>query len=374
WIDERRILVQGWTTGEFYSMDAATGHLEPVKGVWGSVTNADNGGFRLCKCRLSSDGERSFYLMPAENPSAVRPLLYRGRPLHGDPRYVASTPSRGDWLDTLHLRLPSGGLSVDNVHRLVAEGRRANGAPAWMHDLRWTSRDTTVATIDSSGRLRPRRLGNTWIIVSAGGWRVDSALAQITRPTTRTMIRETWNDDWMQRWRIFGDPQPLVVRTGRGPAFLPNGDGSYPSGAYLPEPFSAESGAGLEADLSLRVSHEQWQTLTVELRPVERLGALRRWDHRTGAGPVAGAPTCGISLPGDEGVIGREFLYLQGAGGIKKFRAPRGVYNGGWHRFRFQLLTDGRCALAVDGTPVGILPSPGATMPRALFPQITGDD
>jgi DNA-binding SARP family transcriptional activator len=373
WLDERHLLIES-LTGPSEILDVETGHTETVPGLFGSFVN-DDGEFRLCLCRVSSESEQSFYLVPASNPEAARPLLYHGRPLRGAVRYIGTTFAEREWLDTLRLLMPRHGLSVDNVHRLRAEGRRANGAPAWLHDLRWTSRDTTVATIDSTGRLRPRRLGSSWIVVSAGGWRVDSALARITPSSSHTTMIETWNSDWMRRWQSFGIPQAVVVPTDRGPALLPNGDGSYPSGAYSPVPFASGDGVGLEADVNLYITRTQWQTLGLELQSSSSLPRLRTWDHRTGAGPaLPESLICSVSVPGDEGTAGLDFLTLAKLRQILRIPVPPRFYTGGWHRFRLQALEDGRCALAIDGRAVGIVSGSGNALPPQAFPYIVGHD
>lgn len=372
WLDERRLLVQT-ITGTLHALDAETGQVEVFPGIFGSVVN-ESGEFRVCLCRVSPDDETSLYLFPASNPAAARPLLFRGRPLRGAVRYIAVPHPQREWLDTLRLRLPVGGLAVDLVHRLRAEGRRANGAPAWLHDVRWLARDTAVATIDSSGRLRPKRLGSTWIVVSAGGWRVDSALARITPPSSRTQLTESWHADWTQRWQAFGTPAAIVVQTNRGPALLPNGDGSYPSGAYALRTFAAGEGAGFEADVSAPVTRTQWQTLSIDLQSAVALAALQTWDQRTGPGPAIDAPACRVALPGNEGAVGLDYLLLRSGSQHIRLPAPSGLYGGTWHRIRLQLLADGRCALAIDGQPVGILGAPTSSLPTAVFPYITGHD
>ncbi|MDQ8154296.1 MAG: hypothetical protein P3B98_06495, partial [Gemmatimonadota bacterium] len=373
WLDERRLLVEIYGEG-FWAMDAASGALDRIPGMVGTIINLD-GDLRLCNCRVATEDAPSFYLMPAAQPTAARPILYRGRPLRGKVLFAANWPARGAWLDSLRIRLPVGGLSVDNVHRLTAEGRRANGAPAWLHDLRWTSRDTSVATIDSTGRLRPKRLGTSWIIVSAGGWRVDSAQVIITPPSSRTVMQESWGEGWMKRWRVFGTPAATVINTTRGPALLPNGDGSYPTGAYSPTPIAALSGVGFEAELSLKITRTQWQTLGLDMRDPAMLTAIRIWDHRTGDSPDLGRPYCALGVPGDEGVVGLDYMSISGrvAGNVRVAASPN-LYNGSWHRFRLQLLPDGRCALAIDGQPVGILQSNLSQMPRAVVPLIAGHD
>jgi DNA-binding SARP family transcriptional activator len=370
WADERRLLLRT-PNDSLWLLDVQSGKSEPIRNLTGVVWPL-SGQFGSCRCRTTDEGEASLYVFPTANPAAARPVLFRGRPLRGTLAVVATTFAAGEWLDVLRLRLPAGGLSVDLVHRLSVEGVRANGAPAWLHDLRWTARDTTVATVDSTGRLRPKRVGTTWIVVSAGGWRTDSALAHITLPSSRSTLRESWSSDWTTRWQPFGTPPAKVVQTSRGPALLPNGDGSYPSGAFLREAFAVSKGAGVEFTASLPVTRSQWQTLNVFLLPGDVLPAMRAWDQRTGPGP-AFIDVCGFSAPGSNSTSAHGAVQITSRQRVKRVPVPRALFDGTWHVLRLQLLEDGRCALAIDGVAVGDA-GPVGGLPATAFVSIVGDD
>ncbi len=373
WVDERRMLFRKNDGSSMITLDESSGSVTAINAVRGTVAWAQ-GEIQACTCRLSDDGDPSAYLVPTANLSSARPVMYHGRPLRGALRYAAPIAATGEWLDTLRLRLPAGGLAVDNVHRLQVDGRRANGAPAWLHDLRWTSRDTSVATVGADGRLRPRRLGSVWIVVSAGGWRTDSALAHIVPPSSRTVLHERWDVDWQTRWRPFGTPMGMVVQTDRGRALLPNGDGSYPSGAYSPVLIAATTGAGVEADLSMTITASQWQTLSIVLMQQEVLGPLNRWDHRTGKAASSAPRPCEVHFPGDEGALGRDDLTLGAVSHQVSRRMPPSLYSGSWHRVRMQMLPDGRCAVAIDGHPFAIVSAGAPVSTSRVFVHLEGDD
>jgi len=371
WIDERRLLLKT-PSDSLWSLDVQSGQANAIHNV-ATMATSISGDFRICRCRTSEDVAGSLYIYPATDPSAARPVLFRGRPIDGQLAIVASTYAARTWLDTLRLRLPAGGLSVDLVHRLAVEGRQANGAPAWLHDLRWTSRDTTIATVDSTGRLRPRRVGTSWIIVSAGGWRTDSALAQITPPSSRTTLREGWSSDWTTRWQPFGIPPAVVVRTNQGPALLPNGDGSYPSGAYLRTAFPVSRGAGVEFTATLPITRSQWQTLLVYIVSGETMASLRAWDHRTGPGPLF-HERCGFSAPGSDNASALGSVHVNAGGRMQRIAVSRTLFDNAWHVLRLQLLEDGRCALAIDGRAAGVATGNGWGLPSSAFIIIVGDD
>jgi DNA-binding SARP family transcriptional activator len=371
WLDDVQLLVKSWD-GRLYGVNTTSGEARQVTEMRGEFTTFD-GTLLLCQCATSEDANRLFYLAPLGDPAAARPILYKDRPLRGAPVVVAPRYRERQWLDTLRIELPVGGLSVENTHQLRAEGRRANGAPAPLHDLRWISRDTTVATVDALGRFRPRRLGATWIVVSAGGWRVDSALARVTPANSHTLVREFWDTSWLTRWRTFGEPRPRIVETGIGPAFLPNGDGSYPSGAYLPVVIPSIAGAGVEAMVSMPITRSQWQTLSFSLVPADGLSRLRQWDHVTGDAFPSIGNTCWSVFPGGEGGRATELAAFGGRQTDETFLVPPGLYSGRWHRIRLQLLPDGRCALAINGRPIGARRGRTPASSSGVFVHIIGN-
>ncbi len=371
WMDDVRIVVIA-AGGRLLEVDIRKGGTREVTEMQGAMWTFA-GSLLLCQCATAEDAHSLYYLVPPADLSAARPILYRGRPLKGAAIVAAPRYPERQWLDTLRLVLPPNGLSVENTHQLRVEGRRANGAPAPLHDLRWVSRDTSVATVDSLGRFRPRRLGATWVVVSAGGWRVDSALALVSPAGSQTMVRELWDASWMNRWRLFGEPRPRMVETSIGPALLPNGDGSYPSGAYLPLVIPSASGAGVEAMVSMPITRSQWQTLGLSLYPADGLARVRQWDHITGDVISATGNTCWSAFPGDEGGRATELAAYGGRGDDGTFLAPPGLYSGRWHRIRLQLLPDGRCALAIDGRPVGARRGRTPPSPSGVYVHIVGN-
>lgn len=348
WMDERRLLVAS-STGTLTAVDASTGLRSPIGRVSMRVT-AINGSVGVGECVFSEGATPSVCLFPTSDPAAARPVRFRGAPLRGAIRHVAPTYDRR-WIDTLRLEVRPAGYALGISHPLLAHGSRANGAPAWLHDLRWLSRDTAIATVDSTGRLRPRRVGTVWIVVSAGGWRTDSAHVRIVAAASRPVLAERWTADWESRWQPFGVPAGIVVPTPHGPALLPNGDGSYGSGAYLRKAFPASNGAGIEAEVSLLVTASQWQTLIVEITDARRLEFMSHWDHRTGD-LASGGANCAITIPGAEGASFRDHFVLLGKSFSSMFRATPTLLNGSWHRIRLQYLPDGRCALALDAKPL----------------------
>ncbi|MFA6167229.1 MAG: AAA family ATPase [Gemmatimonadaceae bacterium] len=355
WLDERHILITSRTL-DLIVLDAVSGERSSIEHFKGQVWST-GGSIRTCDCSVAQGAAPSVYLFPATDPTAARPVRYRGKPLRGAVRIIAPLFASDRWLESLSLRVPARGVAIGHMHHLQVEGFRKDGAPAWLHDLRWTSRNALVATVDSAGRLTPRRVGDTWVIVSAGGWRTDSALVRVLPTTERRLLSERWDRGWEARWRPFGMPLATVIGTDRGPALLPNGDGSYGSGAYIPAPVSAADGLGVEAFVNLRVTGTQWQTLSLDFVDATMLQALRSWDHRTGDGVTSGSSICSLAFPGAEGASFRDNYSLSGTRGARILPSTPTLFNGSWHRVRLQYFPDGWCALALDGEPLGVIPS-----------------
>lgn len=370
WADNDRLLIET-ENGRMHLFEVSSQKITAVVGVAGhAITN--EGAYRVCNCLVDANTMTSVFVFRANDPGAARPVMFRGSPLRAQLVYATPGFATREWLESLTLQVPKQGLAIDNVHRLRVEGRRADGAPIRLHDLRWITRDSTVAAVDSLGRLFPRRLGDVWVVVSAGGWRVDSARVRIISPTAQTVLRETWGADWTSRWQGFGEPMPQVVATPRGPALLPNGDGSYPSGAFLKRTFASADGFGLEVELSTPITKSQWQTLSVEIFPREQLDAYRRWDLRTGTVRDI-SPACDWSIPGGEGALAMDYFTVTAPGDQQRVRQPAGL-NRGWHRLRLQLFADGRCAAALDGVPVGQTLPTMATRPDSVLLVFAGHD
>ncbi len=133
------------------------------------------------------------------------------------------------------------------------------------------------------------------------------------------------------------------------------------------------SGAGLEALLSMPITRSQWQTLSLELLPADGLPKLREWDHVTGGVGGLIGNTCGTSFPGGTGGRATELAVYGGRLSYDFFKVPPGLFSGRWHRIRLQLLPDGRCALAIDGRPIGARQGRTPPSPAGVFVHIVGD-
>ena len=173
-------------------------------------------------------------------------------------------------------------------------------------------------------------------------------------------VTEDWSARIAERWRLFGDPMPLVI-TGPGGvrALWHHGDSSFTSGVYTRRSFDGRHGLAVEARISTPIDRLTWQNLDVDLDGATDSAALERWDHRTGAPPprVDVGHGCEIEFPGGEGALRLGTLALV-AGTSHHVTVDPALRSGRWWTLRLQILPDGRCGVAVNGRALWILPNP----------------
>jgi hypothetical protein len=131
------------------------------------------------------------------------------------------------------------------------------------------------------------------------------------------------------------------------------------NGAYTRRTFSASTGLGVEVLVSTPLTMLQWQDAFVGLVPDDS-AALAAWDHRTGSPPgrnevYEGTAGCGVHYLRPEGKHPK--LLVMGEGRARKLDVPAALASGRWYTLRIQLLADGSCGVAIDGTPIAVIRS-----------------
>lgn len=206
---------------------------------------------------------------------------------------------------------------------------------------RLASLDQLIAADPVTGRVLPRRPGETWLFVSAGGWRTDAVRFTVAVSAQPSRFLEGWTDAALGRWQLYGDPKPQVSAGGGRPAFSPNGDKTFESGALTRSEFPAANGLGFEAAILAPLSRPKWQNLRIQLGRVAMLDATGA--HLDG---------CRFELPAGEG---REYLgQVTFASPLEELHLPATprLTDGRWHRVRIQVFPDRTCGFAIDGQPV----------------------
>jgi len=252
-----------------------------------------------------------------------------------------------------HLRIApiAGGSAMLGVPtRLQANGSTSEGRPTPAPYVRWSTSDSSVASVGEDGVLRPRAEGWVTVYATAGGWRDDSLILAVRKATQRVVLDETWQDDWLERWVPYGDPRPDVTDASGQRAFWNRGDGSHTSGAYSLAVADGSGGLGIEAQVHLDVTDGHWQQIRVGLVAADDSIGLATWDHRTGDPPFVREPnSCIVSFPAGEESHLRGKFDLSAGGAPPIYLEPPPQRFQSWSRITLQFLPDGRCALTLDG-------------------------
>lgn len=228
--------------------------------------------------------------------------------------------------------------------------------------VRWRASDTLVASVDSTGEVRPRSRGTVIIEGSLAGWRVTRGRFEVRGDPATTVLEESWNDQWPSRWIAFGDPRPVVVRgPGGAPAFWNRGDGNYSSMVVLRRGFSAAQGLGAEVRLSTPLGRSSWQRARTLLVAGVDTAAFQDADPlKAPPSPGRSDAICGANYPGGSGRYGRGRLDLFGGitQGLSLGPLAETLASGAWWTLRIQILPDGRCGVAINGQVLWLSPEP----------------
>jgi hypothetical protein len=302
------------------------------------------------------------WLVPLDRPTELREIVAN----ESDPgrvRWWEGNRDAGAMVDTLVFADSSRTLLLGVSRRLVVGARRLDGRDAPIHSpLRWHSSDTTVATVDAAGVVHPVTGGAVTITASLSGWRATSATFHIEGASDQTLMVERWDDGWAARWITFGEPRPTTAIGPEGiPGFWNRGDGVYQSFGLFRRGFEPTAGLGVEVLMSTPLTRPTWLRAAVALLPDADTASLLRAPH---SGPGVGAShsrsACSAAYPPADGAFGRANIAASAA---VSALVPLGVReawlsSGRWWRLRLQLLPDGRCGVAVNGTPVWLSPEP----------------
>lgn len=358
WPDDRHVLVavDSATAHALEQVDLDTKQVTVTASETTGIQASPDGRWITCYCLRTGFSDRQWLVYPTDAPELARPLRTA---LEDKGLVIAWTLPRrpADYLDSLGITTSSDTVQLGVPFQLRARGFDIAGSPVPLHALIWRSDDQAIASIEpSTGILHPHREGAVRIVASAGGWRDAERRFVVRALTPSPVLRETWHDSIGNRWVPFGDPPPAIVSGPRGrPAFWNHGDGHFLSGVYSRDEFGVARGLAINVQLSTPVIGPRQQDVVLSLGTFENRAALERWDHRTGQ-PTGLTEIC-------------VFQYAQGGGdlppnrklygfGAQTFPAPSQVTSGAWYEVRIQIFPDGRCGLAVNGTPITIAADP----------------
>jgi DNA-binding SARP family transcriptional activator len=368
WYDARQVLVTADSAGSqvLARADLEAGAMEVVERFHGatSVEASPGGRWVACYCERPGYTGNAWWVYPTDRPDlAARVMVGPGS---APPDLVIfGSPGRGPrYLDRLKVTPVQGAVPLDATHRLRVEGVDTAGTRVALPVVSWRSGDTTIATVDSAGTIRPRALGELTIHVSAGGWRTDSLHVIVGPPGFTVLFDEDWSGELETGWVPFGVPQPVLTREpGGATVFWHRGDSVWTSGAYSRRTFDGARGLGLEALVSTPITALQWQYLTASLDASLDSAGLERWDHETASLARATAQPagfCQMNYPAADGFTNLYRTALGGAGPAILVSVAEQMTSGRSYAVRLQILPDGRCGLALDGVPVALL---GSSLP-----------
>lgn len=370
WIDASSLLVQVRASDELYRVDANSGAATFIGRPRGTMRPIHGIPFVHCACVDPVSLQPTMQIAPVSNPMALRAVT-DGTRLLPPLRYAFPLgPQTGRYLqrlafDSLALRVP---LDASGV--VTVRGHDQEGTPIKLHAVRFESSDPAVFQVGDDGTIRPRAIGNAWVRVSAGGWRVDSNRVRIVESSTRFVHAERWTTGIEPTWRAFGVPAPSIVATPGGPALSPNGDGVYTSGVYLDRSLPTAQGLGARFEIQVPVTALKFQSVAAGMYADPAPEELRAWDHVTAVGPLPRLTLCATAFPPEEGGFGALRFGVFAATNPQSFSSsppPPDFYSQRWHVIELQYTPDGRCALNVDGVEVARSARPATVPATARF-------
>ncbi len=362
WYDASHIIV--WMTR---GSSAALGRLDVSSGKVDTAITlrrsdeariSGDGRWVICQCRRVGYSAAAILLFPLEDPNRV--IEIDVSPLKPGRRILAfeSTSRRHRYAEQLAIGTGLGSPMVGVPHQLVARGITPDGDTIPLGSVRWSSPDTAVVALDSTGLMVPRRPGEVRVTVTAGGWRTASRDVVVRPRETSVLFQEDWSGALTDNWRPFGEPRPKIDSASDGVrGLMNNGDGSFSSGVYSLMKYPTASGLAVDTWISSPLTMEQWQIVNVSLEDALTDTVLKVWDHGGGNMPrrTVDWPSCGVGYPTTEGATYGDTigLVLDRPSSTVTLPAPRSFRSGAWFHVRLQIFPDGRCGVAVNGVAAG---------------------
>ncbi len=321
-----------------------------------SMTEASpDGAWISCQCSHLGYPRGAHFVFPLSHLDDFRLVAEDSLHRVNAVRWIDRRPP--NYIASVHIET-NGRASTGVSHRLRLTAMDLTGATAEPTDVRWTSMDTTVATIDArTGVLLGTREGTVTIVASAGGWRADTAAVEIAQRRNPTeVLAETWHNG-LRDWLPFGVPRPITVSDATlGSAFLNNGDGSFASGAVSRVRVPTTDGVAMDAVIASHLTLPQWQLTELSLAADPNGADTTAW-RRIEYDRASPEASCLFRYPRTEGPESDSLDAGTLGGGRLELSAsppPRGTSAGRPMHVRIQLFPDGRCGVAVDGTPVAL--------------------
>ncbi|HEU5219678.1 MAG TPA: hypothetical protein VFU23_13545, partial [Gemmatimonadales bacterium] len=326
-------------------------------GTVSDVVVSPDGRWVACRCEWSGEPP-DWYVFPARDPDAARPLSWPGGAVEGVAWQVDQWDRGG--MDSLVISAGVVPIRLGGSYRLSAQAFDTRGGRVGLREgeVHWTSSDSTMASIHPvTGELVAHRMGLVRIGASVAGGRSASIMLPVLLPASeasRLLLNEVWDGPGLSQWKSYGEPVPVLATGPDGiRGMTNNGDGSYPSGVHSALTYPAVAGLGIEVLLDAPVKQPQWQAQSLGFTSARRT-PFETWDHRWLGPPLIRAyerEACDLGYPSGEGWTAMHHVAMTAAGSRRLLAVGDTLRNGGWHRIRVQIFPDGTCGYAVDGVP-----------------------
>jgi hypothetical protein len=110
-------------------------------------------------------------------------------------------------------------------------------------------------------------------------------------------------------------------------------------------------GAALDAEVSLRLTKPQWQSVGIGFEDMNPFA----WSaNELEQGRPNSLSACVVTFPAGENRVWADSVRITALPEQVRVGSPAGAHEGIWWRLRVQLLPDGRCGVALNGVPVFI--------------------
>ena len=263
---------------------------------------SDDGRWVICQCRRIGYSATAVLLFPLEDPNRVVEIdtgrLKSGRRIGA----FESTSRPARYAARLAIGTGLGRPMVGVPHQLAARGITLDGDTVTLGSVRWSSPDTALAVLDSTGLMVAKRPGIVRVMVTTGGWRTAWSDVVVRPRETSILLQEAWSNDLAENWRPFGVPRPRIESADGVRGLMNNGDGSFSSGVYSLRS-TPPNGLAVDTWISTRLTANQWQMVNVSLENALTDSVLTTWDHGAGNMPrrTNDFPACSVEYPTTEG-------------------------------------------------------------------------
>lgn len=300
---------------------------------------------------------RRHYLAPVDHMTRRRLLLSES----GSVQKVVWRASRIDRHDVRRISLLDSITTATVGVPTQLEARAVDGAGELVTGvaIRFHSLDSN-AKVNERGILIGRKEGVARIVAGAGMSLSDTVAVRFVQPTFREVLSEGWSKGVGKPWRGVGDPVPTAnSNAAEGSVLFLRGNGNYASGVFTAPFLFASHGAGVEMWGAAKIDGEVWKSIAVSLITLPDSAVLDEWKNNDAGFPTswltpARDATCALGAPAQEGRKGMRTLSASAAEETKVIDIPSEITDGSFHRWRIQILPDGRCGFALDGRVIWI--------------------